>query len=242
MKGRYAFLVVLVVLAIMTAGCVSSKNTESITETVETPQTDAPNTEKTTAESSKEDEIEEPPEILSSNSYMSFSTFYVVGEIQNNLPYNIEYVKVVATFYDENGDVLGSGFTFTDMDILSPNQKSPFEVSNYPHDFVPYSYKLQASYYTTSSEPYNGLEIKSHRPTDVYGNYGVVGEVENNGDQTVDYVKIVGTFYNDNDEVICKSFTFTDLDTLAPGDSSPFDLSTYPQEITPARYEVQVQA
>lgn len=223
-------------------GCISDGTTEPVKESVSESFQDKSNinTTKTPVDIDKDKAV--IPEILSSNSYINSGYFYIVGEIQNNLSQNIGYVKIVATYYDDKEEVLGTSFTFTDLDILKPNQKAPFELSNYPDNFIPHSYKIQASYQKTSSEPYNGLSIKSHR-SNADGNYfKVVGEVENTGDRTVNFVRLVATFYNENDEVIGTSFTYTDIDTISPGSTSPFELSTYPQIINPARYEIQVQA
>jgi hypothetical protein len=41
--------------------------------------------------------------------------------------------------------------------------------------------------------------------------------------------------------LIGKSYTFTDPDSIAVGNTAPFELSSYPLELNPARYELQVQ-
>jgi len=59
---------------------------------------------------------------------------------------------------------------------------------------------------------------------DSLGYYHVVGEVQNVGDQTVNYVKITATFHDSSDVVIATDFTYTELDVLLVGRKSPFDL------------------
>jgi hypothetical protein len=230
-KTNVLLTIFLLVIVFSSLGCTSDGTTEPEEKIV-----------SSSLQESGDKTVTVQPEILSSNSYISSGYLYIVGEIQNTLPQNLEYVKIVATYYDDNKEVLGTSFTYTDLDIIKSGQKSPFELSNYPDKFVPSSYKVQASYRITSSEPYTGLSINSHRSNADGSYYKVVGEVENNGDRTVDYVKLVATFYDDNDEVIGTSFTYTDLDTIAPGGTSPFELTTYPQTLIPARYDVQVQA
>ncbi|APH39485.1 hypothetical protein BHR79_08330 [Methanohalophilus halophilus] len=190
-------------------------------------------------------EYQEPlhePEILSSSSYIEYDDFHLVGEVQNNLDQNIEYVKIVGTFYNEQNEVIGMDYTYTDIDILKPGQKSPFELNTYPDSFIPDSYKLQLSYSTTSSEPYENVIIKSHTSDNDGDYFEVVGEVQNDGEETVEYVKIIGTFYNEDDIVIGKDYSYSTLDIITSGDTSPFELSSFPQTINPSRYDLQTQA
>ena len=37
------------------------------------------------------------------------------------------------------------------------------------------------------------------------------------------------------------AFSYTDIDVVEAGDTSPFELSSYPREIKPASYKLQVQ-
>lgn len=127
------------------------------------------------------------------------------------------------------------------MDTLKPNQKSPFELSTYPEEINPSSYKLQLSYRKTSEEPFEGLEILSHRSYFDRGYFKVVGEVQNNGARESSFVKVVCTYYDDSNNVMGTSFTFTQLDTIYLGNSIPFELSSYPMTLSPSYYELQVQ-
>lgn len=207
-------------------GTPSSTETPSITETIDPALTETPTA----------------PEILSHSSYFEMGYFKVVGEVENTLPNNINFVKMVATFYDEQNKVIGSAFTFTELDILKPNQKSPFELSSFPEEINPSSYKLQLSYRKTSEEPFNGLEILSHSSMiDDLGYYKIVGEVQNNGARESSFVKMVCTYYDDSTNVMGTSFTFAELDTIYVGNSAPFELSSYPRTLSPSYYELQVQ-
>jgi hypothetical protein len=63
--------------------------------------------------------------ILNHNSFIdSTGCFHVVGEAQNVSP-NTESVKVIGTFYDVDGKVVGTHFTFTNPAILSAGDKAP---------------------------------------------------------------------------------------------------------------------
>jgi hypothetical protein len=182
------------------------------------------------------------PEILSMNSYIDRGYCYIVGEVKNNLQSNIQYVKLTATFYDAGGKMIGSDFTYAELDILKPNQKSPFEICSYPDKITPDKYKVHLSYDTTGQSPYTGLAILSH--SDKIGKSGyhkIIGEVKNKGVRASSYVKLVSTYYNAKGEVIGTDFTFTDPSDIAAGDSAPFEISSYPRKLRPSRYELQVE-
>ena len=184
----------------------------------------------------------EPVPILSKTAFIQDGYYTIVGEVKNNLGTNVEYVKIVATFYDSSSTVIGTSYAYTQIDILKPSQKSPFEISSYPDEITPASYKLSVQYDVTSEMPFQGLDIISHTPsTDSAGYYHIVGELKNNGASTSTYVMIVATYYNSAGTVIGTSYTYAELDEINVGATSPFELNSYPQKITPARYELQAQ-
>jgi hypothetical protein len=60
----------------------------------------------------------------------------------------------------------------------------------------------------------------------------VVGEVRNNlPDDVVNYVQIVGTFYDSSGVLIDTDYTYTALDKLRPGEKSPFKLTVSDQSV-----------
>lgn len=180
--------------------------------------------------------------VLSASDYYDGSGYFnVVGEVQNTLGTNVKYVKIVATFYDSSGAVIVADYTNTEIDILKPNQKSPFKLTSYLGNSVA-GYSLDVQYNTTQDQPFEGLTIVNPTASiDPQGLHNVVGEVKNNGASEATYVEVVGTYYNSAGKVIGISFTYTDPDTINAGATSSFELTSYPLAITPARYELQVQ-
>jgi hypothetical protein len=71
---------------------------------------------------------------------------------------------IISTFYDKNNTVIGTDYTFTDISILKPGQKAPFEISSYPDKIIPARYALILSYSTTTLQPFSGLQILSNTP------------------------------------------------------------------------------
>ena len=59
---------------------------------------------------------------------------------------------------------------------------------------------------------------------DTAGYLHVVGEVENTGNKSARYIQIMGTFYDNQSNIILQDSTFAMLELLPPGARSPFDL------------------
>jgi|SRR5215211_3797536 len=73
--------------------------------------------------------IETPPlEILSHKIKEGQFSDNLIGQIQNNFPKKIQSVEVIATFYDANGDIVGTANSYTNPTNLSPGMKAPFEL------------------------------------------------------------------------------------------------------------------
>ena len=51
-----------------------------------------------------------------------------------------------------------------------------------------------------------------------------MGEVTNNGPGVSHYIKVSGTFYDDQNKIVATGFTYTDPSDLGPGQSAPFDM------------------
>jgi len=69
------------------------------------------------------------------------------------------------------------------------------------------------------------VEILSNtKYLDSFGYYHVVGEVQNVGDQAVNFVEIEAIFYDSNDFIVDVIFTSTMLDILLVNRKSPFDI------------------
>ena len=87
----------------------------------------------------------QPPVILSQSSYFDSiggpldqlgqtlgfqqpSTMHIVGEVLNQAPVTAKFVKIIATFYNANGQVIGTDFAYADPSDLAPNQRAPFDI------------------------------------------------------------------------------------------------------------------
>jgi hypothetical protein len=51
------------------------------------------------------------------------------GQVKNIGNETAESIKIIFTFYDSNGNMVGTDFTYIDIDKLNPGQKAPFSES-----------------------------------------------------------------------------------------------------------------
>ena len=52
----------------------------------------------------------------------------LIGQVQNNVGQNVTYVEIIATFYDQNGDITETEHTYSNPRDLKPGMKAPFEM------------------------------------------------------------------------------------------------------------------
>ena len=136
----------------------------------------------------------------------------VVGEVQNVGSGFIQNVTLSATALDSNGTTLGTSEGIAFVYETPPGQKAPFVI-----DFSPAStWSTDVASVTitvlsvtdATAPPYSGLKF-TEAPTQFNdsGLYTAVGTIENNGTQTVGYVWVVTTFYNNAGTVVGLNFT-----------------------------------
>jgi hypothetical protein len=138
----------------------------------------------------------------------------------------MNYVKIVSTFYDNIRRVVGTDFTYTNVDLLKPAEKSSFEIilNDATQSQKVSSYKLSASGDKTQAL-HASLKLSvgdSH--LDSTGDFHLVGEVTNQGSQKAAFVKVSGAFYNSSNSVVAADFTYTDPQDLEPGQTAPFEI------------------
>jgi hypothetical protein len=68
--------------------------------------------------------------ILSSSSFRDDTgTHHIVSDVKNNSPTDsTKYVKIVVTLFDSSGKVVGADFTYADVGMLRPAEKSSFKI------------------------------------------------------------------------------------------------------------------
>ena len=124
----------------------------------------------------------------------------MVGEVINNVGYPVFNVKVIASFYDAGGALVGAQETIASLVRVGIELSSPFKLS------IPSSgnidrYELTLLWDDISIGEYEELTILSHDVrTD--GQLEIVGELRNDGSVGVNNIIVVATFYDKSGAVV----------------------------------------
>lgn len=151
-------------------------------------------------------------------------THYVVGEVFNTSPTNLRFVQILATFYDDNDQVIGGGATFTELSIVEAGSSAPFKLATLDPPAGLTEYELSFDYQTTT-EDLLALEIVDFSSfSDEAGWHHIVGDVRNDHGFAVKFPKIVATYYNASHDVIRVEMVLSQLNTIQAGETSPFEV------------------
>ena len=171
----------------------------------------------------------------------STGSHYLVGEVLNGTADTLRFVEVLATFYDADGQLVGTGSTFTELSIIEQGSTAPFKMTTLNPPAVG-RYDLRVDYSTTTQPPIR-LEIAGHSGSaSETGWYHVTGEVRNPHDFTIKFPEIVATYYNATHEVIRVEVDFAEVDPLEPGQSSPFEVVLTDPPADLQHYALQTEA
>jgi len=183
-----------------------------------------------------------PISILSSSYYEQFGYSFVVGEIKNTGSNNLENIIITVNYYDDNDTKLASGFTYSKIQVLKPEQISPFEVSSIPYnDLNVDHYDIEISnYFVSSFVPYREFTFENVTSV-IEDNFMIQGEVYNNGSTDASWVRVIATYYDSSSNVMGTDTSYANPDTVNPGESAPFILDTFPREYIPDSYFLQVE-
>ena len=110
----------------------------------------------------------------------SLGDLHIVGQVQNNFTFPIQFVQITGTVYDSNHQLVATSDTYTDMDILNPGAKSGFDIlfTNFPTGAS--SYAVSASYQQASAPKPPALSINvGHQNIDSINTYHLLGQVTN---------------------------------------------------------------
>lgn len=179
--------------------------------------------------------------LLSQRSYFDGTLNHIVGEVKNTGVSNVQLVKIVATYYDGAGQIIGSNYGFTTLNILVPGQRSPFDMTSLPIPNLA-RYDLAVSAEQTATQP-PAVRVNSvDQYVDTGGLNHVTGKVHSNAPTPVQRVQVVVSWYDATGKLINSGYTFpADAYLMQPGQTSQFDYVVPATEPVAPRYEAQAQ-
>ncbi len=85
-------------------------------------------------------------EVVSNQGSISNGDYHVLGQVQNKNSFTVNSVRVVATFYNAQGEVIGAVISYTALDTLGPDQTTAFDIAlaDPPEDVDDYALVVEA--------------------------------------------------------------------------------------------------
>ncbi len=156
--------------------------------------------------------------VLSYSTYInSAGDFIAVGEIQNQGNFTYRSVALDAGVYSADGTELTSySSAMAYVNYLTPQEKAPFYIDfgspNETGTGVSLASSVSYLNFTVSSAPltndkeYQDLSVTSDYNGTLNGAFVVIGLVRNNGNDTANNIRVVGTYYNGAGTVVAVGF------------------------------------
>lgn len=179
--------------------------------------------------------------VLSSSMFTSsIGTVHVVGEVVNDTRLPVEFVRIMADFYDASATLVATGFTYSRLDTLDPGERSPFEVISFSAAGAT-SHRLRTAYRPTltPANHYFTVAVSNETPGPL-GTLNLVGTITNRNLTAADFVRVEATFYDAAGVVVGTASTYVNTDdraTLGPGETASFEIIVFDPPAF-ARYEV----
>ncbi len=156
-------------------------------------------------------------------------SLWCLGEVINNTGAGIEQVQVAVSLYNAEGEMVATGSTFTEFDIIPNEGKMPFALlfTEPPPDFS-YHQVVALSGVTVAHWGHNYLDLTIESDRGEAGServYVVTGRVRNTGQYDAEQVRLVVTAYDAEGLVVGVRRGSPETPTLRVGESSPFRVS-----------------
>jgi hypothetical protein len=170
---------------------------------------------------------------------MDGSTLFVVGEAINGSPAPVFGLKVIATFYDIGGRLIGAQETLALLPATQPTQPNPFklQLANAPGNVE--RYDLSLTWDEISVAEFDRVTITREEVNQEEG-LEINGDVRNDHTSELRNIVVVATFYDATGAVLDTVPGSVGNPNLAPGESTTFSVQSA-TAIPYASYLVQTQ-
>jgi hypothetical protein len=155
---------------------------------------------------------------------------YILGEVENRTSRYIANVNLNAIIYDANGKQTAAGDDFAKHSQIAPGERGPFIIT-IPKPASYASFSLKVDYDMHGSSPSPELRIVDQViERDTYGMLNVYGMVNNGTTENLQYVMVVGVFYDSEGRVIGvgSNFAIGPDEVLISGKRAPFQFNPEP--------------
>jgi hypothetical protein len=165
----------------------------------------------------------------------------VSGLAKNNQQSWLNSLRINATLYDAQNNVINETFGGSFVKAIGPGQIAPFEIYlQFGSGKSPSRYALSASALIDTEAHNDDVEIVSSVSSLDEGGYHVIsGSVKNTGEMKAVYVKVYALYYNAEGKVSYVSESLVS-ESMNPGYTLPFEVSSKPNRIEFTNFDVVV--
>ncbi len=168
------------------------------------------------------------PRILPNHSsYVTSSGYlHIVGEVYNDTPDHLRYVKITANILDSSGQLLDTDYNHIPLDDLPAGDKTCFHISLKEPAGWSY-YEFETPGYWKDGKPLPRLTVldDSGSYNSTCKDYEIIGQVRNGHGTRVEYVSPVGTLYNAAGTVIGCNAGYVNGIHLDPAQTGSFKIA-----------------
>jgi len=173
--------------------------------------------------------------------------FEIAGQVINNSPAGLDFVRIQAELYDAENQLLAERDDFVSSDGLLPGQYAPFLLvfaDGMPPGTVRYDLHASARYEGLTAQSFYGpenFEVTTQSGVDGSGLLILKGAVTNLGKATTSLVKVIVTVFDDQQRIIATDTTLVDRQQLAPGQTANYSVTFAELGGTPNGFIVSAQ-
>lgn len=164
---------------------------------------------------------------------------FVVGEVMNGVDYPVFGVRIIAAFYDSNGNLVGANEVETMLPRIESGLPSPFKLKGGEASNVD-RYELTIAWDDFTVVNYEEMTVLTQDYSDEEG-FEVFGDIRNDGSTAVNDVRVVVTFYDASGEVIDNVVGVAEEVQLDPGQRTSYTIEI-PTAVDFQSFVVQSQA
>jgi hypothetical protein len=205
-------------------------DTPEPTSTLTPPPTNTPMLEPTEPPTEEPSSPDVPPvDVLQSSLYFDdrLGWAHIIGLLANNSEQPLRSVRVLASLLDAEGTFFNSASTVALINLTLSGEAVPFHfmLSN-ASELA--DYELVAQFDEADdddvAETCRNFGIRDATGKADAQGYNISGLVENRCDTRVDFIRVVGSVFDAEDQLTGVGMTTAKLDMLAPSQASPFEL------------------
>ena len=151
----------------------------------------------------------------------------LLGEISNNADQPAAIRSVKAVLFTEDGEIFTTASCEVCTRYLDTGESGPLNFMFFGHSPTAVIDHYEIYYSAEAADPAETYDVEILEPvytyTDVASGFHLLGDLQNAGEKILD-LNLLGTFYNQAGEIVGVSSASIPMNSLLPGESSPYEL------------------